>query len=37
MRCAEILMVEISSNMQDKLCLQHTADDDDDDAQTEQR
>ena len=37
MQCAEMMMVATPSNMQDKLCLQHTEDDDDDDVQTEQR
>ena len=36
MQCAEMTMVATSSNMQDKLCLQHT-EDDDDDVQAEQR
>ena len=27
MQCADILMVATSSNMQDKLCWQHTEDD----------
>ena len=29
MQCAEMMMVATSSKMQDKLCLQHTEDDDD--------
>ena len=35
MQCAEMMMVATASNMQDKLCLQHT--EDDDDVQAEQR
>ena len=35
MQCAEMMMVATSSNMQDKLCLQHT--EDYDDVQAEQR
>ena len=36
MQCAEIMMVATSSNLLDKLCLQHT-EDDDDDVQAEQQ